>query len=60
MLTLDRGVMVSDLIMPEGVTTRVAGEISVITPVISRAAKMALSEATEDGEGDEASDEGEA
>ena len=40
MLTLDRRIAVSDLVFPEGVVTTVPGEISVVTPVISRAAKL--------------------
>jgi len=57
LLRLDRGVTVADLTLPEGVTSRVAGEISVVSPVISRAAKMALSE-TEDAEGEDAPSDG--
>ncbi len=67
MLTLDRRIAVSDLVFPDGVTSLVPDEISVVTPVISRAAKMGLSEDEEfaeegleggegDGEGGEAAD----
>ncbi|MCP3989520.1 MAG: 50S ribosomal protein L25 [Actinomycetia bacterium] len=68
-LTLDRRIAVSDLVFPAGVTSLVSEEISVVTPVISRAAKMGLSEDEEfaeegadadgedgDGEGGEAAD----
>jgi large subunit ribosomal protein L25 len=40
-MTLDRRIGVEDLQLPPGVTTSVPGDISVVTPVISRAAKMA-------------------
>jgi large subunit ribosomal protein L25 len=58
-LTLDQRIGVGDLRLPAGVTTRVAADISVVTPVISRAAKMAarsggLEEGDESGEGSEA------
>ena len=41
MMTLDRRIGVEDLKLPAGVTTSVPGDISVVTPVVSRAAKMA-------------------
>lgn len=47
LLRLDRGISVADLDLPEGVTTRTPGDISVVTPVVSRAAKMALAEASQ-------------
>jgi large subunit ribosomal protein L25 len=41
MMTLDQGVTVGDLHLPPGVTTAVPDDISVVTPVVSRAAKVA-------------------
>ena len=62
-MTLDSRIAVGDLDLPEGVTTLVPDEISVVAPVISRAAKMGLEEegdelvegeeGTQDGEGGE-------
>jgi len=57
MLELDRRIAVGDLFFPEGVTTRVPLNISVVVPVVSRAAKVALREG-EEAEG-EAVDEAE-
>ena len=54
MLTLDRRITVGDLDLPEGVSTAVAEEISVVSPVLSRAAKVGadLDDEFEDGEGE--------
>ena len=41
MMRLDRRIAVSDLRYPEGVQPAVNGEISVVTPVVSRAARVA-------------------
>ncbi len=49
-LTLDSRISVADLTLPAGVTTLVEDEISVVVPVVSRAAKMAEAEVDEDGE----------
>jgi large subunit ribosomal protein L25 len=56
-LTLDSRIAVGDLTLPEGVVTAVPEEISVVTPVISRASKMGLDD---DDELDEEGVEGEA
>jgi large subunit ribosomal protein L25 len=40
-MSLDRGIGVGDLRLPAGVTTTTAPDVSVVTPVISRAAKLA-------------------
>lgn len=65
-MNLDSGINVGDLKLPAGVTTTVPLDISVVTPVISRAAKMASREAAgldedgqpiEGGEGEGAADE---
>ncbi len=55
-LTLDSRIAVGDLLLPDGVTTVVDEAISVVVPVVSRAAKMA--DEDEDAELDEL-DEGE-
>ncbi len=47
MMTLDRRIGVEDLKLPAGVRTAVPGDISVVTPVVSRAAKMAARTAME-------------
>jgi large subunit ribosomal protein L25 len=49
-VTLDRGINVGDLVFPAGVTPLIAEDISVVAPVISRAAKMDLDEEGELGE----------
>ena len=49
-MTLDSRVSVGDLVLPDGVTSAVDTEISVVVPVVSRAAKVADGEADEDGE----------
>lgn len=70
MMTLDRRIGVEDLKLPAGVRTSVPGDISVVTPVVSRAAKMAartamaaaaaVDSAADAGEGGAADDGGEA
>lgn len=60
-MTLNTGISIGDLPMPEGVTSATSDDISVVTPVISRAAKMGLSEDEEfalEGEGGEEEGEG--
>ena len=47
-MTLDSRIAIGDLNFPDGVTTALAEDIAVVSPVISRAAKMGLEE-----EGDE-------
>jgi len=51
MLTLDQGIAVSDLVFPPGATSATSLDISVVTPVITRASKMGL-------DGEEEGDEG--
>lgn len=61
-MTLNSRISVADLVLPEGVTTSVPDEISVVAPVISRAAKMMLdedAESIEDGEDGEGTEEAE-
>lgn len=64
MMTLDRRIGVEDLKLPAGVRTAVPGDISVVTPVVSRAAKMAARTAmaaaadVEGGDGGGAADDG--
>lgn len=50
-MTLDRGISVADLNFGDGVTAMVSEDISVVAPVIPRAAKVA--EEGEEGEGEE-------
>ena len=50
-MTLDARIGVGDLNLPDGVTTAVTEDVSVVSPVISRAAKMGLDE--DELEGDE-------
>lgn len=62
-VTFDQGIAVSDLVFPAGVTPLVSEDISVVAPVISRAAKMDLDEEggpSEDGATDGESGGGEA
>ncbi len=47
-LTLDSRIAVADLELPDGVTTLVDEEISVVVPVVSRAAKMATDDEADD------------
>ena len=49
-LTLDSRIAVADLDLPAGVTSLVEDEISVVVPVISRAAKVGTGEEGEDDE----------
>ncbi len=59
-MTLDTRVAVGDLVLPEGVTSAVDPEISVVVPVVSRAAKVGTgADGDEDAELDEV-DEAEA
>ncbi|MEM7324058.1 MAG: 50S ribosomal protein L25 [Actinomycetota bacterium] len=71
-MTLDRRLAVADLDFGDGVTPLVPDNISVVAPVVPRAAKVAgaedgldeeledgEAEATEDADGDDAADEGE-
>lgn len=61
-MTLDSRISVGDLNLPDGVTTALDEEISVVSPVISRAAKMGLDEDELEGElaeGEEGEGEGE-
>lgn len=55
-LTLDRRISVGDLSLPEGVTSPTSLAISVVTPVVSRAAKMAAREAMQAAEAAEAAE----
>ena len=60
-MTLDSRIAVGDLNMPSGVTTTLAEDIAVVSPVISRAAKMAEEDdeaAAALLEGEEGSEEG--
>lgn len=52
-MTLDRRIAVADLDLPEGSTTRVPENISVVAPVIPRAAKVEEEELLEGEEGEE-------
>ncbi len=56
LMTLDTGLSVADLNFPEGVTTRVPDEISVATPIVSRAAKMGDADDLDGAAGEEAGD----
>ncbi|MDH3683036.1 MAG: 50S ribosomal protein L25 [Acidimicrobiia bacterium] len=66
-MTLDTRISIGDLNLPEGVTTSLAEEISVVSPVVSRAAKIGLGDELEDElaegeeglEGEDAEGEGE-
>lgn len=62
MMTLERGISVADLPFGEGVTPLVAEDVSVVAPVIPRAAKVDgdLDDDGEEGEGEEGGDEAEA
>jgi large subunit ribosomal protein L25 len=61
-MTLDSRIAIGDLNFPDGVTTALAEDIAVVSPVISRAAKMGLEEEgdelLEGEEGAEGDDEG--
>lgn len=57
-MTLDRRIAVSDLDLGEGATTTMGDDVSVVTPVVSRAAKMATNEDEEADEAAEGDDDG--
>jgi large subunit ribosomal protein L25 len=58
-MTLDRRIGVGDLVLPDGVTTTMADDVSVATPVVSRAGKLG-GPLGEDDEGRAGEDAGEA
>lgn len=64
MMTLNSGISVGDLNLPPGSTTSLAEDISVVAPVVSRAAKMLLdaeeAELAEGEEGVEGAEDGDA
>jgi large subunit ribosomal protein L25 len=49
-MTLDHGVSVRDLVLPAGVTSALPADISLVTPLISRAAKVAAKGGEAEGE----------
>lgn len=55
-MTLDDAISVGDLAFPPGAVTTVAEDVSVVAPVVSRAAKMMLDEELAEGEDAEAGD----